>query len=133
MKNMRFLAIGPALLLTCLGISCCCQRQEKVQKTGIMTITMSSTATVTGPYDPLKPPSAASEVWVENVKIETDTLRCTADTAQFNRETCHLVLTGNVVILTADGFEITAEEVVLKGKNKGTIEEVKSQKAKRRG
>ena len=61
----------------------------------------------------------AAEVCVENVAIETDTLRCTADTALFNRETGQLVLAGNVVIRTADGIEFTAEEVVLKGKNKG--------------
>jgi lipopolysaccharide export system protein LptA len=117
---MRLLAIGSALFLTCLGISCCCRQQEQVQKTGSMKITMSSTATVTGPYDPFEFPSTASEMRVENVAIETDTLTCTADTAMFNRETGQLVLTGNVVIRTADGIEFTAEEVVLKEKPKGS-------------
>jgi lipopolysaccharide export system protein LptA len=120
MRNMRFLAIGSAFLVTCLGISCCCQRQEQVQKPGSMKITMSSTATVSGSYAPLKLTSTASEVRVENVKIETDTLICTADTAQFNRETGQMVLTGNVVIRTADGIEFTAEEVFLKGKDQNT-------------
>jgi lipopolysaccharide assembly outer membrane protein LptD (OstA) len=115
---MRLLAIGSAFLVTCLGISCCWERQEQVQKQGSMKITMSSTKTVSGSYDPLEPASTASEVCVENVKIESDTLRCTADTAMFNRETGQLVLTGNVVIHTADGIEFSAEEVVLKGKNK---------------
>jgi lipopolysaccharide export system protein LptA len=32
----------------------------------------------------------------------------------FNTETSQMVLTGNVVIRTADGIELTAEEVVLK-------------------
>jgi lipopolysaccharide export system protein LptA len=120
MRNMRLLAIGAAFLATCLGISCCCERQEQTQKPGSMKITMSSTKTVTGPYDPLESASAASEVCVENVTIETDTLRCTADTAMFKRETGQLVLTGNVVIRTADGIEFTAEEVVLKGKEQDT-------------
>jgi lipopolysaccharide assembly outer membrane protein LptD (OstA) len=118
MINMRLLAIGSALFLTCLGISCCCRRQEQIQKPGSMKITMSSTATVTGSYDPLESAPTASEVCVENVAIETDTLTCTADTAMFNRETGQLVLTGNVVIRTTDGIEFTAEEVVLKGKPK---------------
>jgi lipopolysaccharide export system protein LptA len=120
MRDMRFLAIGSAFLVTCLGISCCCQRQEQTQKPGSMKITMSSTATVSGSYGPLELASTASEVRVENVAIETDTLTCTADTAMFNRETGQLVLTGNVVIRTADGIEFTAEEVVLKGKPKGS-------------
>lgn len=119
MRNMRFLAIGSAFLVICLGISCRCQRQEQTQKPGSMKITMSSTATVSGSYAPLKLTATESEVRVENVKIETDTLTCTADAAQFNRETGQMVLTGDVVIRTADGIEITAEEVVLKGKNKG--------------
>ena len=118
MGNMRFMAIGTAFLVTCLGISCCCERQEQTQKPGSMTMTMSSTTTGTGFYDPLESAPAAAEVRVENVKIESDTLRCTADTAMFNRETGQLVLTGNVVIRTADGIEFSAEEVVLKGKNK---------------
>ena len=116
MRKMRILAIGAAYLVTCLGISCCCQRQEQTQKPGSMKITMSSTATVTGSYDPLESASTASEVCVENVTIETDTLTCTADTAMFNRETGQLVLTGNVVIRTVDGIEFSAKEVVLKEK-----------------
>ena len=119
MRNMRFLAIGTVYLVTCLGISCCCRQQEQTQKPGGMKITMSSTATVSGPYDPSGSASTAAEVCVENVAIETDTLRCAADTAMFNRETGQLVLTGNVVIRTADGIEFTAEEVVLKEKIKG--------------
>lgn len=71
-------------------------------------------------YDPLKSTPTVSEVRVENVKIETDTLTCTADTAQFNRETGQMVLTGNVVICTEDGIEFTAEEVCLKGKEQDT-------------
>ena len=118
MRKMRLLAIGSVFLLTCLGISCCCERQEKVQKPGSMKITMSSTTTGIYSYDPLEPAPTTSEVCVENVKIESDTLRCTADTAMFNRETGQLVLTGNVVIRTTDGIEFSAEEVVLKGKNK---------------
>ena len=122
MRKMRFLAIGSAFLVSCLGISCCCRRQEQIQKPGSMKMTMSSTATATGTYGPSESApiaSTASEVRVENVKIETDTLTFTADTAKFNRETGQLVLTGNVVIRTADNIEITAEEVVLKEKNKG--------------
>jgi len=120
MRNMRFLAIGSVFLVTCLGISCCCEQQEQIQKPGSMKITMSSPATVSGSYGPLESPSTASEVCVENVTIETDTLTCTADTAMFNRETGQLVLTGNVVIRTADGIEFTAKEVVLKGKEQDT-------------
>ena len=116
MRNMRILSIGSALFLTCLGISCCCERQEQTQKPSSMTMTMSSTATVTGSYSPLESASTAAEVCVENVKIESDTFTCTADTALFNRETGQLVLTGNVVIRTVDGVEFTAEEVVLKEK-----------------
>jgi hypothetical protein len=114
MRNMRLLAIGAAYLITCLGISCTCQRQEQTQKPGSMTMTMSSTATVSGSYGPSESAPTVSEVCVENVAIETDTLRCTADTAMFNRETGQLVLTGNVVIRTTDGIEFTAEEVILK-------------------
>ena len=121
MRNMRLSVIGSAFLLACLGISCCCERQEQVQKPGSMTITMSSTARGTYSARPLESTSTAAEVCVENVKIETDTLTCIADTSMFNRETGQLVLTGNVVIRTADGIEITAEEVVLKGKNKRPI------------
>jgi lipopolysaccharide assembly outer membrane protein LptD (OstA) len=119
MRNMRLSAIGSAFLLACLGISCCCERQEQVQKPSSMTITMSSTGRVTDSYHPLESASTAAEVCVENVAIETDTLTCTADTALFNKETGQLALIGDVVIRTADGIEFTAEEVVLKGKNKG--------------
>ena len=120
MRNMRFLAIGSAYLVICLGICSCSQQQEQTQKSGGMKITMSSTATVTGSYGTLELTSTASEVRVENVKIETDTLTCTADMAQFNRETGQMVLKGNVVISTADGIEFTAEEVFLKGKEQDT-------------
>ena len=118
MRNVRLLAIGSAFLVTCLGISCCWERQEQIQKPSSMKLTMSSTTTGIYSYDSLEPASTASEVCVENVKIESDTLTCTADTAMFNKETGQLVLTGNVVIRTADGIEFSAEEVVLKGKNK---------------
>jgi lipopolysaccharide assembly outer membrane protein LptD (OstA) len=114
MKKMRLLAIESAFLLTCLGISCSCQQQEQIQKPGSMTITMSSTAKASGFYSPSESPPIASEVCAENVAIETDMLTCTADTGMFNRETGQLVLTGNVVIRTADGIEFTAEDVVLK-------------------
>ena len=114
MRNMRFLAIGSAFLFTCLGISCSCQQQEQKQKSGSMKMTVSSTMTGTYSYDPLKSAPTASEVRIENVKIETEMLTCTADTAQFNRETGQMVLTGHVVIRTVDGIEFTAEEVFLK-------------------
>lgn len=116
MRNMRLLAIGSVFLVTCLCINCSSQRQEQIQKPGSMKITMSSTKTVTGPYGSLESAPTVSEVRGENVTIETDTLTCTADTALFNRETGQLVLTGNVVICTADDIEITAEEVILKEK-----------------
>ena len=90
-----------------------------------MKMTMSGTTTVTATYGPSESAPTAGEVCAENVKIETDTLTCTADTAQFNRETGQMVLTGDVVIRTADGIEITSEEVVLKGKNKEIKQELK--------
>ena len=121
MRNMKLSAIGSAFLLVCLGISCCCERQEQVQKPGSMKITMSSTVTGTYSARSLESASTAAEVCVENVAIETDTLTCTADTGLFNKETGQLVLSGDIVIRTADGIEFTAEEVVLKGKNKGPL------------
>ena len=120
MKNMRFLAIGSAYLVICLGICSCSQRQEQARKPGSMKMTVSSTMTGTYSCNPLESAPTASELRVENVKIETDTLTCTADTAQFNRETGQMILTGNVVIRTADGIEFTAEEVFLKGKEQDT-------------
>ena len=117
MRNMRLSVIGSAFLLACLGISCCCERQEQVQKPGSMTITMSSTARGTYSARPLESASTAAEVCVENVTIETDMLTCTADTGLFNKETNQMVLIGDVVIRTADGIEFTAEEVVLKNRS----------------
>ena len=117
MRNMRLSAIGSVFLLACLGISCCCQRQEQVQKPSSMKITMSSTVTGTYSARSLESPSTAAEVCVENVAIETDTLTCTADTGLFNKETSQMVLIGDVVIRTADGIEFTAEEVVLKNRS----------------
>ena len=121
MRNMRLSVIGSAFLLACLGINGCCDRQEQVQKPGSMTITMSGIATGTYSSRPLESPSAAAEVRAENVKVETDMLTCTADTGLINKETNQMVLIGNVVIRTADGIEFTAEQVVLKGKNKGPL------------
>ncbi|MGB2862710.1 MAG: hypothetical protein WBC05_05225 [Sedimentisphaerales bacterium] len=117
MRNMRLSVIGSAFLLACLGISCCCERQEQVQKPSSMTITMSSTATATYPARPLESPSTAAEMCVDNVTIETDMLTCTANTGLINKETSQMVLIGDVVIRTADGIEFTAEEVVLKNRS----------------
>ena len=62
---------------------------------------------------PDESPPVVTEQRVKDITIEMDTLTCTADTGLFNRETGQMHLIGNVVICTADGIKIAAEEVVL--------------------
>ena len=112
MKNMRLLAIGSAFLFTCLCISCCQKQQEEVHKPDSMK--MSGTfVTVAEATFPNESPPTVVEQLVEDITIVKDTLTCTADTGLFYRETGQMRLIGNVVICTAEGIKITADEVVL--------------------
>jgi lipopolysaccharide assembly outer membrane protein LptD (OstA) len=112
MKNIRLLTIGLAFLIACLGISCSRERAEQVHKPGIMK--MSGTfLTKTEAAFPDGSPSTTVKQYAEDVTIEMGTLTCTADKGLFNKETGQMLLTGNVVIRTAGGIEIKADEVVL--------------------
>ena len=112
MKNMRLLVIVSVFLLACVGISGCQKQQEQVHKPDSMK--MSGTfVTVAQATFPNESPPTIVEQRVKDITIEKDTLTCTADTGLFYRETGQLRLVGNVVICTADGIKITAEEVVL--------------------
>ncbi len=111
MKNMRLSAIGLAFLLACLGISCFREQPEQVHKPGRMTIT-GTFSTVTESTYPSETQFTQDKRRAENVTIEMGTLICTADTALLKKETGQIRLIGNVVVRTADGIKITAEEVV---------------------
>ena len=112
MKNIRLLIIGSAFFLACLGISCSREQAEQAHQPG--TMKMSGTfLTVTEAVFPDGSPTTTVQQHAENVTIETDTLTCTADKGLFNKETGQMRLTGNVVLRTADGIKITADEVVL--------------------
>jgi lipopolysaccharide assembly outer membrane protein LptD (OstA) len=104
MKNIRFLAIGLALLLACLGVSCSNERAEQVHKPGIMKMPVTF-LTKTEAAFPDGSPSTTVEQYAEDVTIEKGTLTCTADKGLFNKETGQMHLTGNVVIRTADGIK----------------------------
>ena len=112
MKNMRLLAIGSAFLLACLGISGCHERHQQVHKPDSMKMTGTFFTTTESTY-PNESPLTTAERRAENVTIETGSLTCTADTALFNEETGQIRLIGDVVVRTADGIKITAEEAVL--------------------
>ena len=114
MKNVRPSAIVSVFLLACFGICCCRERPEQAYKKNSMKMT--------GTFLTVAESNFPSETEIqfttdqrraENVTIETDTLTCTADTALFNKESGQIRLTGNVVVRTADGIKITADEVVL--------------------
>ena len=111
MKNMRLLTIGLAFLLACLGVSSCRKQPEQAYKRNSMTIKGTFLTKTESTY-PNESPVTTAERRAENVTIETGTLTCTADTALLNKETGQIRLTGNVVVRTADGIKITAEQVV---------------------
>ena len=108
---MRLLAIGSVFLLVCLGISCRCERQEQVHKPDSMTI-KGTFLTLSESTYPSESPFTVDKRRIENVTIEMGTLICTADTGLFNKENGQIRLIGDVVVRTADGIKITAEEVV---------------------
>ena len=110
MKSIRLLAILSVFLLACLGISGC-RQQQQVRKPDSMRMTGTFLTTAESIY-PNESPLTTSERRAENVTIETGTLTCTADTALFNKETGQIRLIGDVVVRTADGVKITAEEAV---------------------
>ena len=111
MKKMRLLTIGLAFLLACLGISSCHEQLEQVHKPGSMTISGTFTTKTESTY-PNESPVTTAEQRAENITIEMGTLTCTADTGLLNKETGQIRLIGNVVVPTADGIKITADEVV---------------------
>ncbi|MBC8469187.1 MAG: hypothetical protein H8D56_06920 [Planctomycetes bacterium] len=111
MKNMRLLTIGLAFLLAFLGINSCRKQPEQAYKKNSMKMT-GTFMTVTESTFPSETQFTTDKRRAENVTIETGTLTCTADTALFNEESGQMRLTGNVVVRTADGIKITAEEVV---------------------
>jgi len=109
---MRLLAIGLAFLFACLGISCSRERPEQVHKPDSMTIKGTFLTKTESNYPSESPSFTVDKRRAENVTIEAGTLTCTADTALFNKETGQIRLIGDVVVRTADGIKITAEEVV---------------------
>ena len=110
MKSIRLLAIVSIFLLACLGISGC-RQQQQVHKPDSMKMSGTFFTTTESTY-PNDSPLTTAERRAENITIEKGTLTCTADTALFIRETGQIRLIGNVVVRTADGIEITAEEAV---------------------
>ncbi|MCP4610707.1 MAG: hypothetical protein GY845_18525 [Planctomycetes bacterium] len=112
MKNMRLLTIGLAFLLACLGVSSCRKQPEQAYKPGSMKMSGTFLTVSEAIYPSGELTFTQDKRRAENVTIETDTLTCTADTALFNEETGQMRLTGNVVVCTADGIKITADEVV---------------------
>ncbi len=111
MKNMRLLAIISVFILACLVSSCCHEQQEQVHKPDSMKMTGTFLAVTESTYPNEFPPTVV-EQHVRDITIEKDSLICTADAGLLNRETGQIRLIGNVVIRTADGIKITAEEVV---------------------
>ncbi len=112
MKSIRLFAIASVFLLACLGISGC-REQQQVYETDSMKMTGTFLTTTESTY-PNESPFTVVEQRCKDITIKNrkDTLTCTADTGVLNGETGQIRLIGNVVIRTADGIKITAEEVV---------------------
>ena len=110
---MRLLTIGSVFLLAFHSVSCYHERAEQAHKPGRMKMSGTFSTVSEAAYPSGELTFTQNKRRAENVTIETDTLTCTADTALFNKETGQIRLVGNVVVRTADGIKITAEEVVL--------------------